>query len=288
MGFEKKKSNSREAEELLAKVVFLDYVYKYCRGDKKFIQPNYFKEELKIEDSKMFEKKMIRDGYLVKKDDRLLSVTEKGMRFLEKNEDYIRFFNIAIPYISIEEYADYKKRAFKASFEEIMITLLLNKIKEFKGEDDYEAVKNLHYEIGKLYHSTALYDAQAMYHYLISLYFQVNGLEYYDLFIMFMLGKKNKQSLENEYDGIYIDPHLVVSIKEIGRVYYDDMADAVYEKNPISINMCPLNKFKELINDIINDMYDMEKWRGYFFSAFNGLIKTAEKNLNKPILKENK
>ena len=56
------------------------------------------------------------------------------------------------------------------------------------------------------------------------------------------------------------------------------MADAVYDKNPININMCSLDKFKELVSDIISDKYDMDKWRGYFFSAFNGLVRTAEKN----------
>lgn len=277
MDIEKKKNNSKDAETILAKVVFTDYVDKYCQGKKEFIQPTYFKDELKIEDPRSFEKKMIKDGYIKK--DGGLAVTEKGYKLIEQYGDYLRFFYIATPYGNITDYQRWrnKKRSYQTSFEETVITMLSDKLKSFREQDDYKAVENIHFEIGRQYHS-ASYDAQAMYHYLNSLYFEVSGLQYYDRLVMFMLGKNTRKSLEAEYDGVYIDPHLVAAIQEIKDVYYEDMADAVYKKNPISINMCTLDKFKELAEDIIAGRYDMEKWRGYFFSAFNGLIRTAEKN----------
>lgn len=277
MGTQKKKNNSKEAETILAKVVFTDYVDKYCQGKKELIQPDYFKEELKIEDPRSFEKRMIKDGYIKKNDG--MAVTEKGHKLLEQYKDYLSFFYLATPYADITDYQKLKdkKKSPETSFEEIMITLLMDKLRHYQGKDDYRAVENIHFEIGRLYRR-ASYDAQAMYHFLISLYFEVNGLEYYDRLIMFMLGKKTRKYLEAEYDGVYIDPHLVAAIQEIKDIYYEDMADAVYKKNPISINMCPLDKFKELIEGITAGSYDIEKWRGYFFSAFNGLIRTAEKS----------
>lgn len=276
MDSEKKKNNSKEAETILAKVVFTDYVDKYCQGKKEFIQPTYFKDELKIEDLRSFEKRMIKDGYIKKNDG--LAVTEKGRKLLEQYNDYLRFFYLATPYADIVDYQKWKnkKRFSDTSFEETVITLLMEKLRYYQEKDDYIAVKNIHFEIGRLYRG-ASYDAQAMYHFLISLYFEVNGLEYYDRLLMFMVGKNTRKSLEAGYDGVYIDPHLVAAIQEIKDIYYEDMADAVYKKNPISINMCPLDKFKELIEDITAGSYDIEKWRGYFFSAFNGLIRTAEK-----------
>ena len=277
MTSDKKKEIVKEAGSLLAKVVFLDYVSKFCNGKEELVQPGYFKEELKIEDLRSFEKKMIKEGYLKKSGS--LKMTEKGYQLLDKNYDYLRFSSLAIPYADIRDYQrqTHKKKVSKASFEEIVITILLEKLKYYQEKDDYEAVKNIHFEVGKLYHC-ASYDAQAMYHYLISLYFEVSGLEYYDKLISFMIGQSSKKALEIDYDGVYIDPHIAQAIWEIKDVYFEDMADAVYDKNPININMCSLDKFKELVSDIISDKYDMDKWRGYFFSAFNGLVRTAEKN----------
>ena len=66
MTSEKKKENVKEAGSLLAKVVLLDYISKFCNGREELVQPGYFKEELKIEDLRSFEKKMIKEGYLKK------------------------------------------------------------------------------------------------------------------------------------------------------------------------------------------------------------------------------
>lgn len=275
---EKKQKKYKEAEDMLTKTVFLDYVAQYAGEEKAFAQPNYFKEELGIEAPGAFEKKLEKEGYLRREAGKTVRLTEKGLNLLEKHQDYIRFFNLAIPYVTAADYLEQKdkKKGKKASFEEVMITLLLEKVSEYEKKDDYETVGNLHFEIGRLYRE-ASYDAQTLYHYLIALYFQVNGLEYYDALIGFMQGKRTKKGVESIYDGVYIDPHLVQAIAGLGSIYYDDMADAVYEKNPVNVNMCPPDKFKELAAEIAAGKYDMVRWRGYFFSAFNGLIRSAEK-----------
>lgn len=272
----KSKEDKQKATNLIfAEVVFLDYMKQY-RAEKELAQPVYFKEELGINDVRGFIKKLIKKNYLLKRGEEI-RLTSKGERLLERYDDYLKFFQLAIPYITINDYQECKERVkFESNFEEVMIKLLLEKIQDLERNDNFYGVKNLHYDVGKLY-AALDYKGQAMYHYLVSVYFSVNGLEYYDKFLKFIEKKGTKEDLQKAYEAVYIDPYIIASILEIKDVYYGEMTDAVYEKNKISINMCPKEKFHELIVEIIEGKFNNDKWQGWFKSAFNGLVNAVEK-----------
>lgn len=268
--------NSKKLLNVYALVVLLDYADKYSLAED-ISQPAYFRVELGIDDEVAFIRKAEKQKYIKKDNNGTFELTVKGEKFLEKYGDYLEFFNIATPYVNILEYENEKKNAgTNSTFEVTMITLLLKKIKQLEAKDDYEGVKNLHYDIGRLYEKID-YKGQAMYHYLVSLYFEVSGLNYYDKFLGYMTKKCSRKELESSYNYVYIDPNITKAINGLGQVYYGDMAEAVYEKNKISVNLCSKSKFEDLVNEIISGNFNLDNWQGRFKAAFNGALKAMEK-----------
>lgn len=275
------KTYQKKIDNKYTTVILLDYIDKFA-GEHEFAQPSYFKDELGIKDFYAFEKKMIREGYLKKAGKGSHRLTRKGTAFIEKNLDYIRFFNLATPYVNISEYDSAKKNIKQNfSFEETMIKLFLSKTQAFSEKDDYVAVKELHFETAKLYEELNM-DPQAMYHYLCFLYFQTSGLEYYDDFINYISGKITKKELQSKYAGIYISMDIVNKIKQLGDSYVEDMADRIYERNTISINLCNKENFKNLVKEIMSGDYKSNLWQEKFREFFNGVIKLSD-GLNKKI-----
>lgn len=255
-------------------VVVLNHIKQYGLVDLSF--PSYFKDELKIDDAKVFLRRLTKRGYLHGKNSKQIRVSEKGEHLISEHQDYLNFFNLAIPYVEVVEYQTKKEQVKKENkFEAIMILLLLEKTESLKKADDYEGVKNLHFEIGNLYKSMG-YFGQAAYHYITAVYFEVSGLEFYDKFIRFMEGKYTIDDLRGSYEYMYIDPNVIKEFEDVKDVYYDDMVDTVYDKNKISINMCSKEMFKKMIKDIAEGQFNRDRWQGYFHSAFNALVRAVE------------
>ena len=89
---DKKQKKYKEAEDMLTKTVFLDYVAQYAGEEKAFAQPNYFKEELGIEAPGAFEKKLEKEGYLRREAGKTVRLTEKGLNILEKTSGLYQIF----------------------------------------------------------------------------------------------------------------------------------------------------------------------------------------------------
>lgn len=270
------KNGIKNADSNYAMVVYLDYVNTYpdLRAQR---EPGYFRDELSIGDLRSYTRKMSKAGYIVKEEDGKFKITSRGERLLRKYDDYIKFFNCAIPYLKIEDYEKAKESSKEdISFEGIMISLMLKKIEELSPDEDFQQIGNLHFEIGTLY-ANLEYKGQAMYHYLVSLYYEVSGLEYYEKFLDYINRKCERKELEARFDGVYISPHLASAIVELGEVYYEDMSNTVFKKNILSINLCSKEKFKQLVMNIIDNEFDYNKWRGMFYIAYKDLLATADK-----------
>lgn len=271
------KKSDKQVRMDYAVVVFLDYIKKYPIT-KHFLPPSYFKEELHIDDARALLRKLEKRKYIIKDKNGHFTITSKGERKINSNGDYLKFFETAVPYVDILDYNKRKEEKYDISFEKIMIAVLLEKIKQLEEQDHYIGVKNLHYDIGELYYKID-FKGQAVYHYLVSLYFEISGLQYYDKFLDFIQGKCKKKDVEEIYEHNYIDPYIIESIIKVGDVYYDDMSDTVFERNKITINLCTREKFKELVNDIITQTYDTQKWQKYFRKTFNGMTNAIENEI---------
>ena len=260
----------------MAEVVLLDYIMNFSQ-DKDLFIPLYFKEELQIEDCQPLIRKLEKQGLLYKDDKGVLSVSEKGRIFLNENDDYVKFFKAAVQCVSISDYME-QKRKMKSNqnFTAVMVTLLLKQIPEHKKRDDFIGVKNLHFDIGYLYEYGG-YRPQAMYHYLTSMYYETCGLEYYDNFLKYIDKKQTAKELERLYSYTYISPQIMNGIKRVKDTFCDEMVDKIYKDNPISINICNKENFKELACAIIEEKYVNKDWQMFFWKKYKKLIEVVDK-----------
>lgn len=257
-----------------------------------FCRTKHFGSDINISKNKILLSKLLKSGYIRKNEnisiistvegrkfisEGTLLLTEKGRIFLSEHEDFTEFYNFKMSYAGFCDYQRIKRQQKNKaeSFEAVMIMLLLRKINERKKDDDYIGVKELHFTVGELYEKIS-YKPQAMHHYLISLYYDVSGLEYYDNFLEYIEDKETEVRLKETYKGIHIDSQTIANINKNKDVYHDDMVDSIYEKNPISINLCTRANFKKLIFDILNDGFEYDKWQETFSEAFNRMIEVAK------------
>lgn len=269
-----KKKEKKNIEKIFARVIFLDYMSKFG-STHNFVQPSYFKDELGIVDVKFFQKKMIRHGYMKKYKSGDFAFTQKGKKFLEDHEDYIRFFNMAIPNMDIWDYERIKRRAKENDlFETVIIAALIIRIKELEKEDNFVAVRQLHQEIGDICVSSELYP-KAAYHYLCSLYFQVSGLEYYNIFIDYMNERISRDELIAGWERMHIYYDTVRAITDVDKYIDDAMVDKVFKNNLINMNLCRQDVFEQLVDDIKKGEYDDKKWQEIFHKAFVDMIEIA-------------
>lgn len=271
--------NVSNIQKKYAEAVFLDYINKNSPGMASEY-PGYLKEELHITDIHVFAKRLIRAGYAVQQDQYIV-LTEAGETLLHERENFVKFFELGNIYLTIQDYAAKKAEKPNKSFEIIMIELLREKVDEYRKKDDYEAVKKLHLDIAVLYESIS-FPLQALHHYLIVLYFDVSGLEYYDLMLRYVNGREKMEKVKNSFDFVYIRPEVESGIKRLKDSYDKSIIDWIYENNKISINLCNKSHFVALVEDIMNDKLTELGWQEYFRHTFRKLVDTVPvKDLNK-------
>lgn len=275
----KEKFNREEAQherEYVISIV-LDYVKRnagYFSND--YFQPSYFNEELKIGDLKRLINRLTKQGLLSVNELGLVYLTEEGNRFLDEREDYVAFFNLASPYVKFKEYRKSKERTEGENrFETAMIKLFLRKLKEYQANNDYVAVKNIHFDLANLYGKVG-YNESALYHYLICLYFDVNGMEYYEKFLGYMNKKLTKKELYNSFEYFCINPALNTSIKKFKEAFDISVIDKVYEENEISLVLCNKEKFAEIVDEILGNRFYVKKWQEYFWTRFKAMATKIE------------
>lgn len=261
--------NISNLQKQYADVVFLDYINRRP-VDINCDYPTYLKEELQISDSTKLVKKLIKNGYVAQKDEKLV-LTKNGVAVLRENEDLARFFELGNLYVSIQDYAARKALKPQKSFELLMIELLREKGEEYKAKDDFEAVRRLHFDIARLYEE-ADYPVQALHHYLLVLYFDVSGLEYYDILLRYIKGKCKRDKLMAKYDFIYIRPEVQAAVGRLKDYYDDEIVEWIYKNNGISINLCNKKHFIALVTDIMNGTYSEIEWQKYFRKVFVKIV----------------
>lgn len=207
----------------------------------------------------------------------VFSKTAKGIQFLEEKKDLLQFYEFASPYANIIEYQKMKRRVKNNSkFEAVMIPLLSHKLDRSRRSDEYIKVKNLYFDIGELYEASS-YHSRAMYNYIASLYFDVSGLEYYDVFLNYIRGSISYRTIRQAYSGIFLSPQTIYHIKTLKNYYRNDMVEHVYQTNPVNINFCTKNRFKKLVLDIVDGTFSYCEWQEYFKNAFINMIQVSEK-----------
>ena len=254
----------------LIKAVYLNYLYCDNSDLKNGIFPSYFLDELNVEDVSRLEKKYMKMGLVIKNAKGQPVLTKKGILELKEIYDYVMFFSLAIPYIDIMEYENEKEHS-KKNFHEVIKDSILKKIQETEDSGSYETAGNLHYEIGNLYYKTACPDI-AIYHYIMSFYYQTSGYEYTEIIEQQKKGKLSSREADAAYEGIYIDPNIITSIKKVGDRYDDKIIDEIFNNHRLKVNLCTVGMFRNFVNDIIIGQFAIEKCWGSIHTKYNELI----------------
>ena len=271
--------------------VFLNYVKNHSE-ESSICRGNHFGKDTGISNNKAILAELIKRGYLKReksvsiasttKGRKILSegtilLTERGKLFLDKRKDLVMFFDFATPYADILEYQTVKGHMRgKCNFETVMTKLLMNKAKKARREEDYINVKNLLFESGEIYREAGD-EGAAIYSYLVSLYFSVSGLEYYNYFQEYIGRNISVKELMDSYEGIHIEPKLIEGIARTKNGYRDYMINHIYVNNNINLTFCGQNSFKKLVMSILNDRFSYVEWQKYFLATFKKIIATADK-----------
>lgn len=250
--------------------IFLRYVEEHPDVDLQTFYPAYFQRELRISDSYMYIQRLIRQGYLEKKEDVGMALTEQGREAI--CEEHTRFFDLASPYISYGDYlAEKEALQDQEPFHIVMLSLMLKKSREYRQMDNYMAVKSVQLDAAVLYEQAGITD-RAMYHYLVSLYYDVSGLEYYAKLVKYAQGKK--VAAAKIFEGLGIRPQVQKGICRLKDVYSPDMVDEVFEREQISMNMCSKKNFRLLVEELRGGKYDYVVWRARFEAAYQEIVKS--------------
>ena len=256
--------------------VVLRYIADHPDIDKRGDYPAYYQHELKISDSRIYVKKLEKKGLLQRNTAGERVLTERGRQSIE--EDCIRFFDFAGPYVSFADYAAERDRlGGKESFEIVMLSILLKKIKVMKERNDYEEVKNIHRDIAAMYEELGIAD-RAMYHYLVALFYDVSGLDYYDQLARYVRGKQSRKMTEEAFFGICICPQVSLGIHRLKDAYEPGMVREIYQKETIVINLCSQNNFERLVKELCEATFNYSVWRARFAVTYCSMLDAVDKH----------
>lgn len=267
--------SKRNSWDEYVRSVFLRYIANHPEVNQTSYFPTYFQSELNISDSYAYLKKQLKKGYLVRENKDVLLLSDKGKAAIK--EEYIRFFDAATPYVTFSEYVAEKELLnAQESAEVTMLSVLLKKIQTLKNENNYIGVKDVHLDAAQLYEKAGVPE-QAMYHYLVSLYYDVSGLEYYDELILYAKGKRKRQQAEKAFYGIYIRPQVMNGIRRLKDIYDPQMVHEIFKREQININLCTESWMRILTEDLYNDTYDYSVWCKYFEKNYRSMLQNCEK-----------
>ncbi|MBQ0038732.1 MAG: hypothetical protein KBS74_08710 [Clostridiales bacterium] len=262
-------SEKRKIWRDYARAIFLNYISGHPKLNAT-TYPAYFQQELGISDSHSYAKKMIRQGYLAWQEDDCVALTERGQAAIA--EDYMRFFDFASPYVTIYDFLDERERMEEdTSFEATMLSLLLKQMKVRKAEGDDQSVKNIHFDIGALYEGLG-YQEDALHHYLMTLYYDISGMEYYDLLVAYVAKKVSRGEAQESFDGVCVEPRVMEGLLRLKEVCTPAMLDKAFGSETIRVNLCSRKDFNALVEDIFNGAYEYDTWMDRFRANFAAML----------------
>lgn len=250
--------------------VFLRYMSRHPSYRSVTTFPDYFQRELNISDGYRYVKQLLRQGFLEMDGEDTVALTQAGQNAI--NENHIKFFEWSTPYVSYQEYStEHALRGTRYPFEVVMNRLLLKKRKEFCETNNFTAIRDISLDIAQLYH--ALDNGEkALFYYLISLFYDISGLEYYQIIISYFDGKLTKKAVEEAFYGIAIRPSVIDGIRALNDYYQENMVHQIYLREPLDLQICPEDLMLELIADLQKGPYEYSQWKKRFFAAYQAIL----------------
>ena len=277
---QKKKVKLRALEKKYSTVIFLDYIY-HVKPDNLNFLPVYFADELKIKDHQALIKKMLRKKMLTKENG-YFELTKVGASYVRINKDYVKLFHLASPYINLSKFEEMRKRdRFELqSFEKTTISLLYKKLIYYIKRENSNHVINIAITIGDMYVKLGNIE-KALEYYIVALYYQVAGTEYYENFKKLESGKTSVKAMKKEYKSIFISYDLQNKIAAYKDVNYVPMVNLIYDNRLTHIRLLQKEEFLKLIGNIMNNEYSSTVFNKNRKQSYLKLIEYLSKQVKK-------
>ncbi len=181
------------------------------------------------------------------------SISEKGKRFLEQHDDYIKIHKNKNWMISWKEYDSFKQPGY--SFYDTVWEILNKRVIQ---EETFGLMRNDYY---CMYEVLCQEDKRklAIEMLLKVLYLDLSGasgIQYWDLYIH---GVYNKKQILDTYDvAVMIAPGIIRPIEKFKDVYDDDMIERIYQFK-LQFCCCDKKLFLSIVHSIMEGTYDEEK-----------------------------
>lgn len=249
------KVRNKKITDRYATLIYLYYT-KNNRVADVHDYPDYISDENSLGFSIPFIKKMFSNGLLA--DGECFTVTEKGEAMLAEGQDYIDFFNINSPYVSITDYAQLED---EGSFEEKMIKLFEQKLIEYRQKKNYVAIESLNMELADLALSMGE-EKKALFYCLTYLEIAMSGIKDYIYVSRYKKNKITRKELMFKIQTcIYVNPYVLLNIERLKEHYSDEMVDEVYDALKLGYNLCTRERFKEVVKSIMDGEYNNAYWQ---------------------------
>lgn len=263
-------------EKAYVQSVFLDYA-RNNPGKRMEDYPSFFQVELGLASCRQAVHPLLRKGLLKYGEGHRIYLTEKGKAAIQ--EDYVSLYHFAPTCVDIQDYLTTKQELPDEPFAVVLLMTLLRRAKEVRQTAELADLIQIHTDIGTVYRMLEQPELAAK-HYLTSIYYSTSGLEYYQKFLEYMTGKCKRSVLESSFEGVSPTPEAMRGLKKTGEYCTETMCNAVFDDNPIQMNLCNRIIFRELVQEILSGNYWMSKWGKYFKEAFSYLLKVADEQKN--------
>ena len=273
---QKKKVKLRALEKKYSTVIFLDYIY-HVKPDNLNFLPVYFADELKIKDHQALIRKMLRKK-MVTKENGYFELTKVGASYVRINKDYVKLFHLASPYINLSKFEEMRKRdrSKLQSFEKTIISLLYKKLAYYIKRENSNHVINIAITIGDMYVKLGNIE-KALEYYIVALYYQVAGTEYYENLKKLESGKTSVKAMKKEYKSIFIPYDLQNKIVAYKDVDYVPMVNLIYDNRLTHIRLLSKNDFMTLIRNIMEENYNSKSMNNMIKNSYMELIDKISK-----------
>ena len=195
------------------------------------------------------------------------SLSEKGVDFLSKHEDYIECHRNTAWGISLDEYTKEKANIGENDFYKIALHILNKKL----SSTNTDGFRNIYYSIAQIYAHTGDM-ATSLKNLLLVLFFDVNWTP--NQALISKLAPSDDIADYYHFNGFA--PGLIKDICNLKDYYNEQMVNEIYKTySYMSPYVCPKALFIQLINDIYNKpSLDRERYAEIFKQNFGDSIKT--------------
>lgn len=200
------------------------------------------------------------------------SLSDKGIDFLNKHKDYIRFHQYAKYGVSLDEYECAKETlCYSENCEQILIFLYNQKV----DKDPYN----------RLYHLvlSQLYDIRqdsdnALREFLIVKYFDVNYVyafqQLHSSLQYLSFSKAAKGMYECEKNNLVLAPSDASYIAEHQNMHLRNILNSIYSQYLLKDLIIPPNVFSTIVSEMITEsFFDVSKWNGYILSQLKHYLR---------------